>query len=97
MNEQEIIQKYRDIVQRYTDEEVSATEFSLQYLDVFKNEESGLSEKTYQILQNMFAEADAYCEDPELRGEWEIGEEELREAALETTAALEQRLEEIEQ
>ncbi|QIB75445.1 hypothetical protein G3I44_14750 [Halogeometricum borinquense] len=96
MTEKKIIQKYITLIQRYTEQDASATEFSLEYLQEFKNEQPGLSEGTYEILQSMFAEAEAYCEDPELRGEWDIGEEELIQAARETVTKLEQRLKDID-
>jgi hypothetical protein len=96
MDEKDLIRKYRDLIQEYLTGEISASEFSLSYLEEFKNEESGLSEETFRILQNMFAEADAYCDDPDLRGELDIGEDELRETAIETKHKLDQLTEKID-
>lgn len=97
MNEPVLIQEYTDLIRRYVNNELSAAEFSHQYLSKFKKERAGLSEETFDILQQMFGEADAYCEDPDRRGEWEIGEKELRQTAIETVERLEQRFEELEQ
>ncbi|ELZ85529.1 hypothetical protein C453_06928 [Haloferax elongans ATCC BAA-1513] len=92
MNDKDIIQKYSKLIQRFIQNETTASEFSDEYLDEFIEEDGEFSEETYEILQNMFAEAEAYCENPELRGERDIGEAELRNVATETATKLEQRL-----
>lgn len=74
----------------------SASEFSRQYLTEFENEDTGLSDETFEIRQHMFGEADAYCADPDLRGEWETGEAELMETAVDTADQLEKRLEDLD-
>ncbi|SEK34370.1 colicin immunity domain-containing protein [Haloferax larsenii] len=79
MNDKEIIQKYSQLIQN----EKTAREFSDEYLDEFIEEDGEFSEETYQILQNMFAEAEAYCEDPDRRGQRDIEEAELRRVATE--------------
>ncbi|WP_396610546.1 colicin immunity domain-containing protein [Haloferax sp. S1W] len=96
MSDKEIIQKYSQLIQQFIQNEKTAREFSDEYLDEFIEEDGEFSEETYQILQNMFAEAEAYCEDPELRGQRDIGEAELRSVATETATKLEQRLKDID-
>ncbi|WP_049928900.1 colicin immunity domain-containing protein [Halopiger goleimassiliensis] len=89
MTERDVIEKYESLIESFLEGELSATEFSETYLEEFKNEEPGLSEATFEILQALFREADAYCEDPTLRDSWDIGDEELRDAAAEAAAQLE--------
>lgn len=97
MDEKQLIRKYRSLISHYLDGELSAAEFSNQYLDEFKTEEAGLSEQTFRTLQRLFGEADAYCPDPNLRDdEWDIDEEALREAAEEADAELQALLERAE-
>ncbi|ELZ74694.1 hypothetical protein C455_17167 [Haloferax larsenii JCM 13917] len=64
------------------------------FVHLIQNEKTAheFSEETCQILQNVFAEAEAYCEDPERRGQRDIGEAELRRVATETATKREQRL-----
>lgn len=97
MNERELISEYLGMVQKFIDEELSAAEFSETFLTEFKNEEPGLSDETFDILQRLFGEADAYCEDQKLRGEWEISEEELRDAAIKAAERLEKRATEMDE
>jgi len=94
MKNREVVKKYQLLIQKYTDGELSASDFSLQYLGQFKNETSKMSEKTYQILQELFRHCDAYCEDPNLRRETidGIGEDELMEASVDAANKLEERL-----
>ncbi len=91
--EQEIIHEYTALINKYINGEMSASDFSLQYIEKFKNDDDPISDDTYWILQHLFAEADAYCE-PEIREDVRdaIGEEELTEAAREASVQLEQRL-----
>jgi len=90
MDEQEVVEEYSAFIRRYTEGEITAAEFSLAYLEKYKEDDPGsTSPELFDALDHLFAEADAYCEDPELRDEWDIDEEELREAALETLERLE--------
>lgn len=88
MSDDEIIQKYTRLIDEFIDGDTTAADFSIEFMDEFIEEESDMSEDTYQILQNMFAEADAYCENPELRDERDLDEDELMEVALETSSKL---------
>lgn len=91
--ERDVIGGYLDLIRDFTDGEMSASEFSSRYLEEFKNDDVPVSDDTYWILQDMFAQADAYCE-PEIRDEvrGSIGEEELVDAAREVSTNLERRL-----
>lgn len=95
MDEKEVIRKYLALIEKFTNGDMTAPEFSTKYIDEFLDEEGGLPDETFKPLDYLFAEVDAYCEDPALRGEWEIDEDELLEAANETAVKLEQRKEEI--
>ncbi|MDS0474449.1 colicin immunity domain-containing protein [Natrinema sp. 1APR25-10V2] len=98
MTEQPVLSKYQEMIRGYLEGEISAPEFSLNYLQEFKGETMTMSDNTYDILQDLFRKADAYCEDPELREKTSdgIGEAELRKAAIDASNKLDRRLEEIE-
>ena len=88
MSDKEVIQHYLSIIQQFTEGELSAADFSIRYMDEFIEEDSDFSEEVYIILQTLFAEAEAYCENPELRDERDINEAELMEVALDTEEKL---------
>ena len=95
MNEEEIVEKYRGLIRSYVDGKISAAEFSQSIINEFKNEDPGLSDETFSSLQSLFGAADAYCEDPDLRGDWEIDEDQLMDEIREIEDQLESRLETI--
>jgi hypothetical protein len=59
--------KYKELIQRFISREISAQDFETQYLAAFKNEASGLPAHEFDILQELFADADDYVADPGLR------------------------------
>lgn len=93
MSERDVLERYLELIETFTSGETSASDFSLAYLDEFKTEEGGLSEQTFWILHDLFAACDMYCEDPALRGELDLDEDELLDAAREAEARIEERLE----
>lgn len=93
--EHEIVGEYMDLLETHLGGDVDASQFSRDYLEKFKSDDRSMSDETFWILQNLFVEADAYCE-PEIREDVSdgIGDAELTEAAREALAKLEQRSEE---
>lgn len=94
-NDHEVVAKYLGIIREFIEGDQSAADFSIEFMDEFIDEESDFSDETYQILQSLFTEAESYCEDPELRDDRDIGEDELRDAALNSVERLEQRTDEM--
>lgn len=94
--EREIVRRYLDLVESYTAGEMTASEFSREYMESFKSTDESMDDDTFWILQNLFAEADAYCE-PAIRGDVRdaIDEDELEQAAREAATELERRLDEL--
>jgi len=90
--ENELVNKYYNLIEEYLAGKMTPSEFSERYLTEFKNEDQPMGDETFQILQNLFSEADAYCE-PEIRDEVSdaIDESELMEAAREALRKLEQQ------
>jgi len=96
MNEKQIIEKYSELIERFLDGEATAEEFSTNYMDTFIEEEADFSEGTYQILQQLFRESDAFCADPELRGERDIDSSDLREVAIDTARKLNRQAKQVD-
>lgn len=88
MTTEAVIGKYSSLIRRYTAGELSAEEFSNTYMDAFMDEDAEYDDEVYDALQSLFEDADAYCDDPDLRDEWDIGEAELSKSARETAAKL---------
>lgn len=72
--------------------EIDAGTFEHSYLTMFKNQEGFVPETVFHILDGLFADVDAFCSDPELCGDEEVTEEQLRHkcaSALDKLQALE--------
>lgn len=69
----------------------SAEAFERQYLDLFKSDGALRAPEIFNAVEDVFFAVDEYCGDPELRGEYDIDEDQLRDrvlAALRTLANL---------
>ena len=71
---------YVHLMQSFVENKIDANEFERRYLSMFKSDTNSWTEAEYENLNNLFAEVDAFCADPELRDENDIDEEQLREA-----------------
>ena len=74
---------YLTLLRAFVEGRLTPTEFETLYLFMFKNDPGGRDPETYQVLNALFAEVDAFCDDAELRAETSdgIGSDELRRAA----------------
>jgi hypothetical protein len=71
---------YVHLMKSFVENEIDASEFERRYLSLFKSDTNSWTEAEYESLNNLFAEVDAFCADPELRDENDIDEEQLKEA-----------------
>ncbi len=88
-----IAKKYLHLIISFTDGAKTASEFESEYLAEFKQEDDEMPEKIFEPLNSLFFAADAYCEDPELRDQHDIGDEEFLEEAVSAQRKLEQLIE----
>jgi hypothetical protein len=82
------VQPYRQLIERLLSGAISESAFEAQYLETFKNEPAGLPEPLFLVLDGLFADVDAFCADPALRGEGDLDEDQLRERARQALDAL---------
>lgn len=75
------ITKYKVLLNQFVDREVSAPQFEAAFLEMFKNEPSIFPEDIYEILNNLFIDVDAYCEDESLRDDNDLDDEGLLASA----------------
>jgi Bacterial self-protective colicin-like immunity len=71
--------RYRQLISRFINREISAPEFESSYLALFKSDKSKVGGEKFNVLDRLFADVDAYEADPELRKHvyGSIGDEEL--------------------
>ncbi len=88
MNEDQDLSPYIHLIESFVENKIDANEFERSYLLMFKNDTNSWTEAEYENLNHLFGEVDAFCADPELRGESDIDEDQLRETAKMTLAML---------
>ena len=79
---------YIHLMQSFLENRIDADDFERRHLSMFKNDNSSWTEAEYDNLEYLFGEVDAFCGDPELRGENDIDEDQLLEATKMTLANL---------
>ena len=83
------ISAYIDLLDRFIAHRATAPEFEKSFLQMMKSERRTLGEPIYPLLQELFEDADAYVERPELRTETEdLDDKQLLACALRTRQAL---------
>jgi hypothetical protein len=87
--------KYVQLIERFASGAIDAQTFESKYLKMFKNESARLPEAAFGVLDHLFADVDAFCPDPKLRGQSDLDEDALRSHSLdalrELTAVAEKR------
>ncbi len=81
MSTMEWLEQYILLITQFVTGDITASQFEVSYLKMFKNESRELPEDTYKVLNGLFSDVDAYCGDPELRDDEDLGDEELLSSA----------------
>jgi Bacterial self-protective colicin-like immunity len=82
------IAKYADLIKDFLQRRIDARDFETQYLSIVKRESVVLPREVFDALDRLFADVDAFCPNPELCGEDDLNEEQLRQRCLETVEKL---------
>lgn len=78
-------EKYRDLIFRFVNRQISAEEFEPAYLKLFKHDKDQVSGPEFNTLEKLFFAVDDYVADPGLRQAVRgLDEEQLRERARDT-------------
>ena len=72
------LENYRVLIRAFSSGCIDTTSFEREYLNRFKSEKTLFGGCVYQILNELFCDIDAYCDDPGIRDNNDIDEEELR-------------------
>jgi hypothetical protein len=62
---------YLSLMEAFINQTISARDFERRYVEKFKNESGSLDESTYQVLDEVFGDVDAFEPDESLRRELE--------------------------
>ncbi|WP_110661602.1 colicin immunity domain-containing protein [Salinicola socius] len=81
-------EKYILLITQFVTGKLTAPQFEVGYLDIFKNESEMLPQTSYDALNELFLDVDAYCNDPGLRDEEDLDDCELLESAKKALAKL---------
>lgn len=80
---------YRDLIRGFSIGELAPNTFQAEYLTRFKNDPDQVIGREFDVLDELFADADDYVEDPTLRAETGgIDGDELRQRARHVYARL---------
>lgn len=79
---------YRQLIVAFLENKLSATQFEVAYLHLFKHD-SSRSKEVYPILSNLFWAVEDFCAYPELRDESDLDETQLLQVAKVALDALE--------
>lgn len=83
------ISMYVDLIGQFIKGSIAAADFEGQFIQQMKAERRTLGEPIYPILQELFEDADAHVEQPELRTEPEdLDDEQLLRCARRARASL---------
>ena len=78
------LEKYILLISNFVSKKIAVAEFEEKYLNFFKNEKSFLSQEEFKVLDALFSEVDAFCDDPQLRDSFDIDEKQLIVSAKKT-------------
>lgn len=77
--------KYRELISRFTNQQISVEEFETDYLRLFKHDEDQVACPEFDALEKLFFAVDDYVADPGLRQAVRgLDEDQLRDCARDT-------------
>lgn len=83
------IKPYVQLIARFVDHEINADVFEIEYMNMFQNEKEFFPQNIFYILDSLFADVDAYCADPSLRGKGDFDEQQLHSRCVDALTKLE--------
>ncbi|OZE94281.1 hypothetical protein CH302_20005 [Rhodococcus sp. 15-2388-1-1a] len=84
-----MLSQYRELIEAFVQEEISADDFETNFIRIFTNDKSQMPGSEFIILENLFFDVGDYVSDPVLRDSPEdLSGEQLRERAAVTYSKL---------
>jgi hypothetical protein len=75
------LRRYVDLISAFVGRKIEAGVFESEYLHAFKNDPTDWPEDSYQVLDGLFGDVDAFSSDRDLRNADGLDEEQLRTKA----------------
>jgi hypothetical protein len=72
---------YVQLIDSFVQGEISGLEFDRAYMEMFQGDPTMRPEAVFSILDWLFCEVDAFCDDPDLRDADDLDEKQLRDCA----------------
>ena len=73
-----LLRQYESLIDKFLLEEMDILEFEKKYLAMFKGDETMWEYGEFLILNGVFTDLDAFCEDDSIRDEDDLNEGQLR-------------------
>jgi len=86
--EPDTFERYTALIRGFLDKAIDARELESRFLEKFKNETTILPLDVFEVLDELFADVDAFCPDPGLCEDDDLNEQQLRAKAAEALAKL---------
>jgi len=89
------LKSYADLIGKYLDKEIDTVTFEKKYLAKFKEDDTIWDDRTFDILNSIFSDLDAFCDDPRLMNELDLDESQLRVRTTENFQNIKRIIEEM--
>jgi len=73
------LDEYVSLMDAFAGGRIPVDVFERRYLDLFQSDQTMREEFIFRTIEDVFFAVDEYCGDPDLRDEYDIDEEQLRE------------------
>ena len=83
------LQDYASLLNDFISGRITPKTFETIYLRKFKAETIELPEHAFEVLDRLFGDVDAYCDDPSIRDSDDLGDEELLSSAKRSLGEIE--------
>lgn len=68
---------YRELIASFVEGQIDARRFEASFLDMSRSETIIFPDNIHVVLNDLFADVDAYCDDPSIRDDLDIDEKGL--------------------
>jgi self-protective colicin-like immunity protein len=79
---------YLRLIEEFLSHRLAATDFERMYLRMFKEDSTIRPDQQYEVLNALFAAAEAFCDDPSIAGTGALDEDGFRAEAMRALEAL---------
>ena len=82
------LDEHIELMEAFLSGRLSVDRFERQYLDLYSSDATLRGDAIFRVIDDVFFAVDEYCGDPDLRGEYDIDEDQLRDRVRAALSAL---------